>query len=239
MKILIAGFGHETNTFSVERCDLKRFAPNGLIIGDGVIKTLRGTETYLGGMIRAAEVSGAELVPVMEVSNAGPLLTEETLDKICGKLLEGVEKNRNSIDGICLSLHGAGCAENTDDLETYTLEKIRALTGPEMPITVTMDLHANVSDANICFADGIFGVKEYPHTDCAAAGVKAMNTLIGIVKTGRKPHTALARMPLFISPALASTFKGPLKKVKDLAADAGKQMDLIDATFFHGFPYQV
>ena len=50
------------------------------------------------------------------------------------------------MDGICLGLHGAGVAEETDDLEAYTLEKVREIVGDDMPITVTLDLHGNITD---------------------------------------------------------------------------------------------
>jgi microcystin degradation protein MlrC len=238
MKILIAELSHETNTFSSERCDFARFAPNGWKLGQELLDTYSQEVLYLGGMIFAARELGVELIPAIGINNAGPLITRECLDYVLGTLIGYVKKHRDELDGLCLSLHGAGCAETTDDLEAYTLEKVREVVGPAMPITVCLDLHGNISPRMAELADGLYGIKEYPHTDCALAGRLAMRRLVDIIQTGKKPYTALKRLPLFTTPSVANTFQGPLKSIKEMVARTVEDRGLLDAAFFHGFPYQ-
>src|SRR3546814_967877 len=63
MKFLIAGFSHETNTFSPVETPLGRFCLDGrnLLGGDAALKLFRGTETCLGGFIAVAERSDAAI----------------------------------------------------------------------------------------------------------------------------------------------------------------------------------
>jgi len=42
-------------------------------------------------------------------------------------------------------MHGAQTAEGEDDVEGYVLERTRVITGPDKPIVLTLDLHANVT----------------------------------------------------------------------------------------------
>src|SRR3546814_12010415 len=63
MKFLIAGFSHETNTFSPVETPLGRFCLDGrnLLGGDAALKLFRGTETCLGGFIAVAERADAAI----------------------------------------------------------------------------------------------------------------------------------------------------------------------------------
>ena len=47
--------------------------------------------------------------------------------------------------GIALSLHGAMFVDDIFDVEGGLLEKLRKIVGGEIPIAITLDLHANVT----------------------------------------------------------------------------------------------
>lgn len=237
MKILFGKLGHETNTFSSERGDFKRWAPNGWLVGEKIRTELHGKTDYPSGMMRAAEEYGVELIPTVSLLDAGPLLTREAVDFAVGTLLDYVEKYKKEIDGICLGLHGAGCAEGLDDLEGYTLRRVRGIVGSEMPITVSLDLHANISDEMVLLANGLFGVKQYPHVDAEQAGYLAMKSLIQQLRGEVTLRTAYVHLPLLIAPAAGCTFEMPMKRLADHVADYAKAHGLIDASLFHGFPY--
>ena len=50
------------------------------------------------------------------------------------------------MDALFLPLHGAMVTEHEEDGEGALLEALRAKTGRALPIAVTLDLHANVTD---------------------------------------------------------------------------------------------
>lgn len=52
MKIMIATFGQETNTFSPDRITAAQFLPNGWIKAEGIVEGFSETGSYLGGAMQ-------------------------------------------------------------------------------------------------------------------------------------------------------------------------------------------
>ncbi len=238
MKIIFGVLGNETNTFSSELGTFERWAPGGWAEGQDVIRYFENVPGYyIGGMLKAAKEEGAEVIPTINLMGAGPLIQKDAVDYVMEILLRHIKEHKDEADGICLGLHGAGAAEGIDDLEAYTLTKVREVVGDDMPITVSLDLHANVTDDMVRLSNGLFGLKEYPHTDMADAGYLAMKTLIRIIKGESHPQTAVVHIPLFTNCCNANTAEMPMKAFKEHVAAYAKEHNLIDATYFHGFPY--
>lgn len=235
MKILFGMIGHESNTFAPDTGDFKRWASNGWLVGEEIFAIYRNTPDYPGGMIKAAEEYGVELIPAVAVMNAGPKLTKEAVEYVVGEFIKVAKERMGEYTGICLALHGAGVAEHTDDLETYTLKKVREVVGPDMPITVPMDLHGNITPEMVELSNGVFSCKQNPHIDQADAGYLAMKTLIRMLRGEATPQTALVQLPLLVCAILACTFDEPMKSITDYVADYAAKHGLIDAAFFHGF----
>ena len=196
-----------------------------------------GTPNYLGGMIRCAADRGVELIPSVAVSNPAPTLERDCVDRVMEPFLRCVRQHKDELDGMCLALHGAGVAEGIDDLEGYVLREVRAIVGPGLPITVSLDLHGNISQESASLSNGLFGIKQYPHLDTAEAGYLAMETLERIVRTGRSPRTAVRHIPMLLPPSLGFTDREPFVSLNAYLKDYCRAHDLIDVTFFHGFPY--
>lgn len=237
MKILIGKLGAESNAFASEICDLKRYAPHGICSGERIFEVYRNTADYLGGMIQAGEEEGVEMIPSIAVLSAVPLLERDCLEEALGQLLSHIDAHKDEIDGICLGMHGAGAAKGIPDMEAYTLKRVRELVGPDMPIMSSLDLHGNISEEMVSLSSGLFGVKNYPHTDENPAGYLAMKTLIRTIRGEIKPRMALCRLPLMIMPAIGCTFRSPMVEIRDHLAAYAKEHALLDASFFHGFAY--
>ncbi len=236
MKILIGKFGHEANTFASHHEQFEPYAASGsLCRGEAIIPTFRGTPDYIGGMIDAAEEAGAALIPTIACLTAAPTLTSTCARRVSDELMDAVRRHKDEIDGICLGLHGAGCSEDTDDLEGEVLERVREVVGAEMPVMVTLDLHANVSEKMVRLADGLFGIRQYPHIDMYDPGYLAMKTLISVLRTGKKPETALCALPMLISHAAGYTFAEPFLSIREYFDSYCREHQLLSATLFHGF----
>lgn len=237
MKILIAQVSHETNTFSVARTDFEVFSSGGFFIENEMIDSFRDASDYITGMIHAAEEQNVELVPTIAIGAAGPLLLKDCLERVMFELLSRIERHKNDIDGLCLNLHGAGCAEGIDDLESYILREIRQIVGMEIPITVCLDLHGNIFPEMLSYATTAFGIKEYPHTDCVECGYLAMDTLIKIIQGKLRAKTAYARVPILLPPRITCTFQQPFLSVTEYIKAYKNQHALVDVSLFHGFTY--
>lgn len=238
MKILIGKLGAESNSFATERGTMFRFAPHGITSGERVFEVFRGTADYLGGAIQAGEEEGVEMIPAIGLLAAVPLLDKEAIDEPLQMIVDCVREHKDEIDGIFLGMHGAGAGVGIPDMEAYTLKAVReALGGRYVPIMSSLDLHGNISEEMRDLSDGLFGIKNYPHTDENEAGYRAMKTLIRTIRGEVRPQLAIRRLPFLIAPASGYTFGGPMTAFRDHVAEYVKENNLIDATLFHGFAY--
>ena len=240
MKILMCQFGTETNTFAHGDMEFAQQAPYGWVRGEDVVEKFTGVRTYLGGALAAMAEEGVTPLPIDMINQNGtfgagaPLsraCTETILDGICA----GIRARLGQFDGIFFALHGAGVCEFDDDLESLTLRRIRDIVGPDMLIMSSMDLHGNLTDEMVRLSDGLFSIKEVPHTDLYEAGHLAAKTLIAAIRGQVKPVMALRRLPMLVSATVACTHFDPAKKIREHFAAYCKEHGLIDCTFLHGF----
>lgn len=240
MAIVLCQFGNETNTFAPGRTDFQKLAPRGWTLGEQVVKTYGGTHTYLGGALKALKEAGETPLPIDLVTNngnfgAGPLMTGQCAKYVMDHVCACLEEKKGQYQGIYFAIHGAGCCELDEDLEGYTLRRVRQIVGPDMPIMCSLDLHANMSREMAALADAIFCIKEVPHTDCYEAGYQAAKHLAAKVQGRENPQMALCTLPLLISPVLGSTLTCPGKQVKEYFAGYCREHGLLDCSFVHGF----
>ena len=236
MKILTGLYSHESNTFSRQRTDFTLLTCQGSSAeGAEIFEIFNGTSTYLGGMIECAKKRGIELIPACAYENAGPILTAECHAFVLDKITGYARKHRGEYDGICMGLHGAGIAEGSEDIELDTLMVLRAVVGDDMPITIALDLHGNLSRELADLTQGIFGIKENPHIDCAVTGYEAMNAVIDAVEYREHAHSFVQRIPFLVP--VSQNMSGIFKEVKDCINQYKKDHKLLDAAFFHGFPF--
>lgn len=234
-KVLLAWYGHESNGFSRNRTSFEILTSQGCWEGDEIIEQFTDTPSYLGGMIKAANESQVTLIPTFAVENAGPILTDECHAKVMSKILPKVEQAKDEIDGICIGLHGAAISESSFDVETEVLKSLRNIVGDDLPITITLDLHGNLSQDMASLTQGVFGIKENPHTDYATTGYEAMLTLVEAIENNRKARTLVKSIPILIP--ISQNIDGALCDLKNYLKVYKKQHNLLDVAFFHGFPY--
>lgn len=239
MKVFIGQFQQECNTLATGYTEYSRvIQTTDIPRGQEVIELVKGKCSYLSGIVDYCLEHDIQMVSSISLELAMPPFSKSCLKQLMDPIMEDLNNCKDEIDGICFVLHGAGGAEGgIDDLESYVLRRFREVVGDEMPITVPLDLHGNISPDMTALADGLFGIKQYPHTDMREAGHLAMKTLHEAILTGRKPHTAYVRLPLFVIPASGYTLEEPFPSLIQHFRDYAAEHKLLDATFFHGFPY--
>lgn len=192
-RILSAVFKHETNTFSPLPTDLRAYAARSLYRGEAVASYYRGTATEMGAFLDAAQRHGWELVhPVAADATPSGKVTREAFDTIVGEI-EAALREQGPFDAMLLCLHGAMVAEHTDDGEGELLRRLRAIAGPELPIGVTLDLHANVTDEMAALATVLVSYRTYPHVDQYATGERCAELIARTLAGEIAPVTTVAR----------------------------------------------
>ncbi len=181
-RIAIAGFQHETNTFGATKAGFADFeeadAWPGLLRGEDVVSGTAGINLPMAGFVAAARSDPAmELVPIVWCSaEPSSYVTDEAFERIAAMILDGI-KGAGAIDGIYLDLHGAMVTESLEDGEGDLLARIRGRVGEDLPIAVSLDLHANVTERMVRHASSLSIFRTYPHLDMAETGSRAFTML--------------------------------------------------------------
>ena len=145
MRVFIAMLSHETNTFSTLPTGRAQFETREFRYGGQMLEAYKGTGTCLGGMIAGAAARSLTLLPSLAAS-ASPAgrVTKEFYEDAKARIRADLEA-AGRVSGVLLDLHGAMVAEGCDDGEGDLLHAVRAVVGPDVPIAVTLDFHANVT----------------------------------------------------------------------------------------------
>ncbi len=238
MRVLIAGFQHETNTFAPTRADWAAFTRGEsgppFLRGDAMRTRLTGVNIPIGGFMDAARTRGWQLIPS---AWAGAIpsahVTEEAFERISAEILSDV--TAGGFDAIYLDLHGAAVAEHVDDTEGELLARIRGIVGRDIPIVASLDLHANMTQRMLDQADGLVAYREYPHTDMAATGELAAELLARRLRSGQKEPTFLRKIPFLIPINAQCTLLEPARGVYDRLVALEEQSGAM-LSFTPGFP---
>ncbi|HTO09873.1 MAG TPA: M81 family metallopeptidase, partial [Myxococcota bacterium] len=232
MRVALASFQHETNTYCPEPT---RFADFRVTRGGELLRRAKGTRTALGGLATGLEEIGAERVPLL-AAGAQPSGTIEAgaWARLCAEL-ELALARAGPVDALALALHGAAVAEGCDDPEGELCARLRARIGPDVPFVATFDLHGNVSQAMADALDLPFPCRAYPHVDTWERGVAAARALRPLAARAVRPVTRVERLPLLVPPT--PTGAGPGAAIRARFAEAARRTGLLACEFFHGFPW--
>ena len=238
MRILVAGYQHETNTFAPSKADWAAFNRGdsfpAFVHGAAMLDQMRGVNLPIGGFIDAARTRGWQLVPS---SWCGAIpsahVTEDAFERVSASIMEDVA--RGGFDAVYLDLHGAAVAEHVDDSEGELIARIRHAVGADVPIVVSLDLHANVTLRMLREADALVSYRSYPHVDMAATGALAAQLLARRVKLGRREPIAYRRLPFLIPLNAQSTWMEPARSLYDELVELDRDFGTV-LSFCMAFP---
>jgi microcystin degradation protein MlrC len=231
MKIAAGMFKHETNTFSPVPTRWKDFGPDGPIYGQEAYKAFRHSGYSLSGLLEVAEEMGAEItVPIAARCLPSAPVEREAFERLSDILCEAA----SHCDAMMLDLHGAMVAEGVEDGEGELLSRIRAVR-PGLPIGVSVDSHANLSDLFIANCTVMPGYRTYPHTDMPETGRKAGRMLRDVLEGRLNPVHVAARVPMLPDMVRCLTDREPMSRLI-AAADAEEAAGMPCVTVFTGFP---
>ncbi|MFT4036663.1 MAG: M81 family metallopeptidase [Thermomicrobiales bacterium] len=240
MRIVTGGIAQETNTFQWQPTTLEDFqrAGFGSLVRGQEILDLAGTGSVYGGVVPAAAAQGVELIPTTYASvMPGGRVAREAFEAVGQEIVNGIAAAL-PVDGVLLVLHGAMALSDGDDAEGLLLQRVRELVGPDVPIVAPLDLHTNLSDEMVVYADALVGYREYPHTDMPEAGERALNLLVRAVRGEVTPTMAFTRLPLIVpNQSMVTTWQSPLKVAIDQTRVLEEQPAVLAASIFGGFPF--
>src|SRR5688500_12733000 len=195
-RVATGGFSHETNTFNPAPTTLERIKTHGFYLeGQAVLDYHADTNTTIGGFIDGAREHGLELIPTFFATH-GPhtgRIDDAVVHHVTERLVEGIAAAK--ADGVLLHLHGAAAGGDISDPEAHILTAVREAIGPDVPLVLVYDLHANIGPTWAEEADAIIGYKTAPHTDLAERGVEGAPLMKRPLAGEGKPDLSPATPP--------------------------------------------
>jgi microcystin degradation protein MlrC len=216
-RIAVGGFLHETNTFAPTKATYADFVHGGgwpsMARGAGVLKVMRKINIGLAGFVEAAEANGWELIPTISCgASPSAHVTEDAYERIVKVMIDGIAA-AGQLDAVYLDLHGAMVTEHLDDGEGEILARVRKVIGKELPLVVSLDLHANVTPEMVEHADALIAYRTYPHVDMADTGRAAARHLALILGTKQRFAKAFRQLPFLIPISWQCTSDHPTKLI--------------------------
>ena len=210
-----------------ERCELWR--------DDQVLTHSTGAVAGMFDVLRGRSVQVEPLI-VATACPSGPL-TVACYAQLKSELLARL-RAAMPVDGLMLALHGAAAAENVDDIEGDLLTVVREIVGTELPVVVTLDLHAHVTSAMVRHADALIAWETYPHRDAEETGRRGARLLLKMLDHECRPTMAMAKVPVLVGSVHGNTAgAGPFADIMRRAKSYEKQPGVLSTSVFAVYPY--
>lgn len=234
----IAFFYHESHSFTPTLTTLKDFQNEAYLSGKEILRHYSGTKTEVGGFIDTlSQYENVNIVPIL-CASAVPSgeITYNTYEVIERNMIEKLKSQK--LDGLLIALHGAMVVENIENPEEELLEQIKKTIGSNVPIAVTLDLHANNSKGLLQYTSLLFGFKTYPHVDMYERGIDAAHAICNVILYGKKYYANIIQLPMVLPSINMTTIDdGPMAEMIELAYKYEEKAEILNVSIFGGFPY--
>ncbi len=235
-RVLVCEFHQETNTFNpivmpLEAFKALRYAEG--IEGYNLCKSLPCT---VHGIIDAIEEADGIVIPTIFLYTVAGGRVSDDVTKLLYDRMQHYIEEAGEFDAVCAALHGATCAESEDDVCGAFLTYLRELVGEDIPIAVSFDLHANITETILKKADIICGYQSYPHVDIYETGYRAATLCMR--KLRKNPtFMAVTSVPMLVPPVGYTSLEQPFKGVIDSGKALLTDKTLLDFTVFNVQPW--
>jgi microcystin degradation protein MlrC len=210
IRIGIAGFMQESNSFAPRLAHIDDF---DIRYGAELLQFFFDTNSETAGFLDGCNANGWEAIPLTAANaiSGGPV-SRGCFDEICERILKSVRAEH--LDGLLLALHGAMSVEDIPSGDAEIARRVREVIGPNIPLVVSHDFHANVDPLLLREVDAISGYRTYPHVDQRETGRRAALMLSRLL-AGEKALQWWLPIPLLLSPQASSTFTPPLLPIME------------------------
>ncbi|MEM7030466.1 MAG: M81 family metallopeptidase [Chloroflexota bacterium] len=234
IRVGIAGFSHESNTFSVLPTNLADFR---ILEGQAILDNYAQSFHELGGYIAAATEFDFELIPLLtaDATPSGPV-SSEAYEAITERILTAIEHTPN-LDGVLLALHGAMVSEGYLQADGETVRRVRALLGSDFPLIVTHDYHGNIPPQLVEDADALIVYKTCPHIDQKERGLQAADLLMKMIRDKVRPTSAITKPDVLFNIIYHNTNHAPMGPLMQAAIDLEKEPGILACSIAAGYQY--
>lgn len=235
MRIAVGGIFHETNTFVADPTTMADFRAYQFAAGSDLLDW-RSTRSEIGGFLTGCAERDWDPVPsLFAAALPAGLVDHAAFESLTSQLIDGLTSGGRP-DGVLLALHGAMATGQSPDADGEVLTRLAQALGPDVPVVVTLDFHANTGDAMTRGADALLGYDTYPHVDMYDRGLEAAGVLESILLSGQRRHVVHRKVGLITPPQVQYTDSEPMRAIMKHVHAVEAAAD-VTVTVTPGFPY--
>src|SRR5688572_25591935 len=234
MRLAALGLSHETNTFSRVPADLEMWH---VLRGDEIREQHATATTTLAGYFAASQRLGFDLVPLI-FANTGPIgtITKRAFDTLVGEMM-ALLKEHGPWDGVLMAQHGAAVSEEYPDADGEIVRRAREVVGPDVPIGVNHDMHANLSQKLIDQSTVTVVYRTNPHLDAKERAEECAELIVRTIRGEIRPVQALEMLPLVVNIVKQYTGEEPMKRIVEGIPEMLARPGMLSASVAEGYPY--
>ncbi|WP_406716005.1 M81 family metallopeptidase [Trueperella pyogenes] len=229
-RIAIAGIHIESSTFSPQLALAGDFE---VTRGEALLRRYPWINETWSQAVTWLPVFHARALP-------GGVLERATYEEWKAEILAGLATltQEAALDGFFFDVHGAMSVVGLDDAEGDLITAIREVIGSTPLVSLSTDLHGNVSEALFAGCDLLTTYREAPHTDALESRRRAMKNLVTRLLSGQgKPAKALVHLPFLLPGERTSTRLEPAKSLYGRLPWLEAQPGILDVAFWIGFAW--
>ena len=237
MKIVVAEFHQESNSFNPIPCTIDYFKSGRIYEGEDIRAHLFDKPCAVAGILDAIDEANVQAIPAysMFTMSGGPV-DHSVVEHFIKKVVECIEKNL-PVDAVCLSLHGATQTTKYEDCSGYMIEAIRSVIGEQAVIAVSTDLHANITPKMVENSSIICGYQTYPHLDHYETGYRTAKLALSCLLDEKKPKMIRVGIPMIVPASTYSTMTGPFSDLMNYARSLVEKGEILDVTIYQMQPW--
>ena len=235
-RVAIVAYTQETSSFTTQRTTLDTFRAYGLAEGPAVLENRFNHE--IGGFLHELQAAGFEWEPcpvIHATAGAHGPLTPATRTWFEERIVAGI-RAAGRLDAVYLALHGAAAADDNPDTEGRLQELVREAVGPNTPIVLSLDHHANLTQRMVDGCDALVAHRTQPHA-MRDTGQLAARLLMPILRGELQPTIAWRKIPLITHQEQFLTAAGPMKTWFDRARAMERLPGVASASTFPMQPW--
>lgn len=241
LRVATLGIHHETNTFASNKTTLAEFNRSGLQTyavqrGQQYADMHGQAQTSMAGYMQGAIQHGFELVPLLfAATDPAGTISSEAFETLGGEAVEML-LDQGPFDGVLLNQMGAAVSEEYPDMDGELARRVREIVG-NVPVVMTLDLHANVSQQMADQTDALVVYKTNPHIDAVPRALDACELLVRMVTENWRPAKWLEQPPMVIGIFQHDTRDIPMKVVIDDLETVLARPGVVGGSVAQGYPW--
>ena len=235
--IAVAGISHESNSFFPSKTVLADFDRRSQRSAGDTLREWAKSKSTVSGYVEGARRFDLELYPTLVVGAEpkGPV-ADEAFNALMDEMIKRL-RAAPKLDGLLLANHGAMVVDSHPHGDAEVVRRLREVFGPDFPIVVTHDFHANVSPEIVRLSTALITYKENPHIDTWDRGIQAARVMAGIVRGQFKPTQAIAKPPMIYNIVFQYTKREPLLPIVEESRRLEQNPKILAASVSGGYQY--